>query len=125
MKNIYFLQIDVETYAEVLSIDKILGVEHNTSNYWEFRIEENLERIDYINLFLNILEERYEALEQIGVTRDMISIWRYYVYDEQCNFEFSPIDLKRLGDNGITLCLSCWDSGEEYDHDAVFEKVLN
>jgi hypothetical protein len=28
--------------------------------------------------------------------------------------EFDPTRLKRLGDNGIKLCISCWDSGEEY-----------
>lgn len=52
----------------------------------------------------------------------MISIWRYYEYDEQCNFEFSPQELKRMGDNGITFCISCWDTGEPY---SSFEKVLN
>lgn len=49
-------------------------------------------------------------LKEIGIDRDMISVWYLYKYDEQCNMEFSPERMKRLGDNGITLCISCWSS---------------
>jgi hypothetical protein len=27
--------------------------------------------------------------------------------------EFSPEDMKRMGENGITLCISCWESSKE------------
>lgn len=123
MKNTYILGIGVEKDNMSL-VDKILGIQHNNETHlgWVLEIEEKQESIDYINFFLNILEGKYNALEQIGVTRDMISIWRYYEYDEQCNFEFSPQELKRMGDNGITFCISCWDTGEPYPN---FEKVLN
>lgn len=71
---------------------------------------------------MDILDGKYLALEDIGVTRDMISIWRLYEYDGQCNLEYSPAEMKRLGDNGITLCVSCWDSGKE---PILRDKVLN
>ena len=70
---------------------------------------------DFINNFLDILENKYEKLEDLGIQRNDISVWLFYEYDSQCNMEFDPLRLKRLGDNGITLCISCWDSGLEYD----------
>ena len=44
-----------------------------------------------------------------------ISIWCLYEYDEQCNMEFQPNELKRLGDAGITLCISCWRRGDNIE----------
>jgi hypothetical protein len=60
---------------------------------------------------MDVLEKHYEDLESIGVTRDAMSVWMLYEYNQQCNIEFNPKDMKRLGDNGITLCISCWEAG--------------
>ena len=68
---------------------------------------------DIINIFLDILEKKYEELEKLNIKRSDILIWMLYEYDQQCNMEFDPVRLKRLGDNGIKLCISCWDSGIE------------
>lgn len=69
--------------------------------------------IDFINEFLDLLEGKYDQLLKIGIARDDITVWMLYEYDGQCNMEFLPEQMKRLGANGITLCVSCWESSEE------------
>lgn len=64
---------------------------------------------DFINEFLNLLEPRFEKLERLGVKREDISIWFLYNYDQQCNMEFDSQRMKRLGESGVTLCISCWE----------------
>lgn len=120
MKNFYYLQIDGEDFNDLIleSIDKILGVKHNTSDGWQYALKET-KCIDYITFFMDILEGKYNALNEIGITRDMISIWHLYEYDGKCNLKYFPELFKRLGKNGITLCVSCWGS------DVSSEKVLN
>jgi hypothetical protein len=63
---------------------------------------------DFINLFLDILEPNFESLEKLGIKRDDISFWHLYEYDQQCGMEFMPKEMERLGKNGITLCIDCW-----------------
>jgi hypothetical protein len=41
--------------------------------------------INFIEYFLRMLEGKYEILEQIGITRDCISVWMIYAYNDQCN----------------------------------------
>jgi hypothetical protein len=78
-------------------------------------IEEKLDPpVDFVNTFLYILEGKYGELFKVGVEKSDITIWMYYEYDSQCNLEFLPQDLKRLGDNDISLCISCWQSND-YD----------
>lgn len=77
---------------------------------------------DFINTFLDILDAKYETLYKLGINRKDITIWCFYEYDQQCNLEFDPVRMKRLGDNGITLCITCWDSGKKYQ-DSKIEKT--
>ncbi len=121
MKAIDKLEIsfipDVETYN---SITKILGIEpikepgkslETIPVVWIYKVVTTDQDpfFDSINTFLDILENKYESLSQIGIQRSNILIWYLYEYDQQCNMEFDPIQLKRLGDNGIKLCISCWE----------------
>jgi hypothetical protein len=66
----------------------------------------------FVRVFLGALENRFGSLEQIGVTRDNITMWVLYEYDYQCNLEFLATDLKDLGEAGISLCISCWHAPE-------------
>ena len=50
----------------------------------------------HIGEFLKLLNEKYEKLEQVGISRDMISIWYLYEYDQQCNMEFEAEQLKKI-----------------------------
>ena len=122
MKNVYYLQIEVE-FSKIHLIDKIMGIKHNTiSSSWQYMIVEKEATISYIYLFMDLLEGKYKDLLEIGISRNMITIWRMYSYDTQCNFEYSPLELKRLGDSGIVLNIVCWDTGEE---PKMIENILN
>lgn len=113
MTYYYSLRIDApdEIYDE---IDIVLGVKSNFSPSVGWGIEvvqkENDESIFFIDYFLSVLEGKYTHLEKIGITRDCISVWMLYEYEGQCNMEFSPQDMYRLGKEGIVLCVSCWEN---------------
>jgi hypothetical protein len=111
MKYSYILRINCNNNKSE-EITHLLNVKPTLSTCKRWEIEKvqdyNSEYIDYLNIFLIILKDKYNQLEQIGVTRDCIEIWVYYEYDQQCNMEFSPDVLKNIGDNGISLCISCW-----------------
>jgi hypothetical protein len=126
MKNYYKLQILIDPSAETFNnLTAILGVQprEQFSNFsdsipfrWTYEVFDDKvdEYFDFINVFLDLLETKYTDLKKLNIKRNDISIWLLYEYDQQCNLEFQPKGLKRLGDNGITLCVSCWDSGKEY-----------
>ncbi len=124
MKSFDRLQINFDPSLETYNlISKILGLKPTDKddfelseipNSWEYEVIEKKEDkyYDFINEFLDILETKYEKLAALGIERKDITFWYLYEYDQQCNMEFDPIRLKRLGDNGISLCISCWDSGQ-------------
>jgi hypothetical protein len=96
------------------TVTAILGVEPNVKeSVWELEkiIKEEDPYINYVEYFLDLLEGNYEKLSLIGVERNDISIWLLYEYDQQCNMEFLPNDMQRMGENGIVLCVSCWQKG--------------
>lgn len=78
---------------------------------WSYEVEVNDEdnSYDFINNFLNILEPKFDGLDKIQITKNDITFWFLYEYDQQCNIEFNPKEMKRLGENEITLCISCWE----------------
>jgi hypothetical protein len=117
------IRIHFNPSSEVFdSISKILVLEpkieeirsHAEHSTWTYEIvtENEDPYYDFINNFLDLFENKYEALKKIGITRDCISFWLLYEYDQQCNLEFDPQRMKRLGEAGIVLCISCWDNGE-------------
>ena len=111
----------VETYNK---ITELLGVEpmedtfeigsDNQYNVWTYSKEEGESfdepYFDFINEFLDLLEPRFDRLEVLGVKRSDITFWYLYEYDQQCAMEFHPKEMKRLGENGIVLCVDCWQS---------------
>ncbi len=110
----------VETFKKLTTIlgtqpcDDIAEFPNNIPSCWTYEVidDETDEYFDFINIFLDILETKYGDLSKLNIERDCITVWMLYEYDQQCNMEFDPIRLKRLGDNGIKLCISCWDSGQ-------------
>lgn len=91
-------------------VDDILGVKSSHEHGWILEVieGENDEPVFFIDYFLNILSGKYEQLDKIGITREDISIWMLYEYDEQCNMEFTPDEMYKLGKEKISLCISCW-----------------
>lgn len=112
----------VDTYH---GISSILNVEpklerpnklgDGTPSSWTYEVVEDHDTAyyDFINQFLNLLEGKFEELQKLGIERGDITFWYLYEYDGQCNMEFDSKSLKRLGDNEISLCISCWNSGKE------------
>ncbi len=116
MKSSYELQICVNSSKHVL-INNILGVDctHSSSVKWVLEVIEKSDKeyYDFINSFLDLLEGKYSELNDLGVNRDDITIWYFYIHDGQCNMEFAPREMKRLGDNQIGLCISCYEDYKE------------
>lgn len=115
MKYFYKLQIDFSPNRKTLdSVNSILGIEYSTEegnpSQWIYEVEQKEadEYFDFINSFLNILETKYSELEKLNIKRDNISIWMLYEYNHECNMEFDSERMKRIGESGITLCISCW-----------------
>jgi hypothetical protein len=52
--------------------------------------------------------QNIEKIHALGISNDDLSIWYLYEYDEQCNMEFHPRQLKKFGELDIVLCISCW-----------------
>ncbi len=93
-------------------IDRVLGVKSlYRIGMWRYKLIwlNNCPETSFVDHFLAILNGKYEQLESIGITRDMISFWLLYEYDQQCNLEFNPEELRKTGQEGITLCISCWE----------------
>lgn len=92
-------------------ISQVLGKPlDDFSRGWIFEVKQEDNYFDFIE-FLNILEGHYNDLEDIGIERCDITIWMVYGYKQQCNLEFSPNALYRLGQNGVSLCISCYEMG--------------
>jgi len=123
MRYFHWLEIKFEPDSEVhKSITEILSLEPKVENpgdqaepsSWTYEvITENGDKyFDFINNFLDMLDKKFSALYEIGIRKENITFWLLYEYDQQCNLELDSIRMKRLGEAGITLCISCWDSGK-------------
>ena len=123
MRNTYVLSIDCNK-SNLESVDRILNIisdKENGHNYWELCLveEESDPFINFVNVFLDILDGKYDDLSQVGIERENIIIWRYYEYDRECNLEMSPAKMKKLGEQGISLCISCWQSSGSNSSDVT------
>ena len=109
-------QPSLNTY---LQLTNILGVtptdeaelpDEDLPSSWTYEISNNDtdSYFDFISQFLDLLEPKLPALEALEIKRSDISVWMLYAYDQQCNIEFDPGQMKRLVEQGITLCISCW-----------------
>ncbi len=56
---------------------------------------------------LDMAEKNKEKLTELGVAFSECEIWMIYYYDKQCNMEFAPDLMERMGKLGIKLCVSC------------------
>lgn len=114
MKYIYCLRIDC-VKIEPVAVSAILGVDCTKciGRVWNYEIieDEQDSHVDFVGKLLSIIDGKFKKLQEVGVDLGSISLWMYYEYDQQCNMEFSPSDLKRIGDSGLTFCISCWPSG--------------
>ena len=109
--NWYRLQINCASnvYDKLTKILNVEPLNPHKNSFWIYELEEkDNQNIDFINIFLNILEPNFSKLEEINIKKEDITIWRIYKYESQCAMEFSPQEMKRLGDSGITFCIDCF-----------------
>ncbi len=116
----YYLQIRVSS-SKQKKVSSILGLESEFTDFETNTLSVKIEKEDnepfmFVDYFLSLLVGKYDDLLKIGIDREHITIWVYYAYDSQCNMEFHPEETYRLGKEGITLCITCWDI-HDYDKD--------
>lgn len=94
------------------AVDSVLGIcsQSKLDTVWVTEVSESEidPPFDYVNEFLGVLDGKYEALDAIGVKRGDIEIWVLYEFRNECNFELSSTNMEKLGRNGLSFCLSCW-----------------
>lgn len=109
----YSLKIITQSYVTAKKVHEILGIREAVvdKHIWEYIIKETEDDppVSFVDIFLDCLQNKYNKLKEIGIQRNNITVWMNYEYDSQCNMEFDPKQLKRLGDEGIKLCITCWE----------------
>jgi hypothetical protein len=96
-----------ESIGRLLDVPSTFGFD----DWWGIELVQNAgEYVDFVDVFLGILEGKYDALKAMGIERNNIWILVTYEFNGQCNAEMSPGQLERLGRNGITLAISCWEN---------------
>ena len=103
-----------ETYQKVTDVLGVTPQPHDSNeipDLWFYRLERCSEdrQEDFINHFLDLLEPNFEELERLGINRKNILFWYVYEYEYQCSMSFTPSELLRLGESGITMNIDCHD----------------
>ncbi len=117
----YNLHIDFESSWDTYNqLTNLLGVtpqkyqktrfyKSDEPSIWTYQIEreDEEEYFDFINLFIDMVEPKFDELLKLGIDKENILIWLVYVYTEQCALGFSPDEMKRIGDTGISFNIDC------------------
>lgn len=111
MEDLFYelrIHTDESYYDDVSSILDLYP--QNLSSGWSIRIsfDEGRSFAKTANHFLDQLESKYSQLSYINVYPEDITIWIIYGFINQCNMEFDPATLERLGNHKIKLCISCY-----------------
>ena len=108
----YVLRIDTDPmHFETLNDLFDLKKNQDPKGYWEYEIDENDRSFNNaINTITDKIEKNSKHLAKYGISSDNMAIWIFYEYEEQCNLEFAPFELKRLSENNLSLCISCWEN---------------
>lgn len=110
MGSFYRLNIDCEPGTKE-KLEQILGPANDEwSRGWSLLISEDSHQfIHALPFFSGLIESNLYSLKELGIQMDSVSFWYLYEYNGQCNMEFGPDLTKKMGDLGITLCISCWE----------------
>ena len=112
MGSSYVLKIESDS-IDTHGISSILGIEPiSSNNIWELSIDENNKlHASAVNYFIELLDSKMQKLPP----HTDVSLWYLYEYENQCNIEFPSVELKKLGELGVTLCISCWEKHSNVD----------
>lgn len=108
----YSLRIPISNTEQVVQINRILEIKSNYPEVgWGIEVIKgnNYSEFNFADYFISILNGKEAELKDININMDDISIWVLYEYQGQCNLEFNSTDLKKIGNAGISLCISCWE----------------
>ena len=113
MKEIYRLHIRSKATIDKYQIDSVLGMEatkfsNSAGTSWVYEVEYNEALGWFVDYFYEKLKDKHKHLREIGVKNGEISIWWLLEYNQQCNFELSEEDMKKMVEVEATLCVSCW-----------------
>lgn len=116
MNSAYLIRISVNE-GDFDKVTSILSVSPtSTKSFWELAIEEGSTKFETaFEYLLDLIEPNFDKLKRLGIEHSNITFWYLYGYVGQCNMEFSPHILSRLGKSDIALCISCWEETEEMD----------
>jgi hypothetical protein len=97
--------------ADIPKVQEILQVPMRKWQVFAPKLEEADERrhLFYGEMawLLDLIEPKRIELMEAGVHFEESQVWMLYYYEEQCNMEFDSVLLKRMGDLGLKLCISC------------------
>lgn len=119
MNDIYCLKIEVNIPGQMQLLDMILGVEHDMEEPHTWVLTMDYDKgfgdlpIFYITNFIDILKDKYTDLEEIGIRRDMISIWRCTNQPGEVYMEYWPEEMRLLAEEGIKFRILCRADAEE------------
>lgn len=110
MASFYRLDIKCDD-TQRPALERLLGPSSSGPDLpWDWQIDEESPRfVRAMLLFLTLLTRHKDALAQLGVSGQDLSLWYIYAYEQQCNMEFGPALMKRMGELGLTLCISCYE----------------
>ena len=101
-------------YGENIDLSGIEELLHIQLDNNSIRVPNNLPEnpdgpvfYEEIEWLLNLAEENEKELIRLGVDFSDSQIWMIYYYDKQCNMEFDPDLMGRMGKLGLKLCVSC------------------
>jgi hypothetical protein len=104
MNIIYRLKICTN---EINQLNTILGLSSTILKmYWTFDYTQH----DYSNYFKKIIHPNINLIRKYLYGDHPISVWILYEYEDQCNIELLPSDIKNLASFDAVLCISCWES---------------
>ena len=92
-----------------MGVEPVEAAEYGVWTY-SVDIEDEAPYFDFVNVFLDLLEPRFEKLSEMGIAKDKIIFWLLYKYEHQCALGFGPQELQRLGASGIALNIDCWET---------------
>jgi hypothetical protein len=118
-KKKYRMIIRFESRIEIYdSIQKILDIDPSESFENTRRVADNSDwtyevieyegeaEFDFINEFLNILEDKYSRLEELGITEKLIQFDCTYFNENEMSLTFNKDSLKRLDNHNILLSVN-------------------
>ncbi|NVO31693.1 hypothetical protein [Hymenobacter lapidiphilus] len=119
-----FIGYDEPSFDTFNAVSQLMGVEPEPwekdwfspeePNSWSYLVftDDDAPYFDFINVFLNLLEPKFAALLQLGITKDRISLTLAYLYKHQCALGFDAQEMLRLGASGIGLAIDCFEEKE-------------